>query len=98
MPSLEQILSVSVLIASITTRVVGIPSQIKMLVKTKDSSGLSLLYSGSLLITYILWTAYAVVKSDWVVTTTSIVGICTSGTLTFLILYYRNGKDRRTNR
>lgn len=95
MPTLEQILSVLVIIASLTTRVVGIPSQIRILLRKKDSSGNSLVYSASLLATYMLWTAYAIVKSDWVITFTSIVGICTSGVLTFLILYYRPKKQNQ---
>lgn len=86
---MENFVEILVLSSSVILKCIGIPHQIKKLYNSKNSSGFSLFYYGLLDITYLLWIFHGYYKSDWLIITTSIIGVFATSVLVFLIILYR---------
>ena len=87
--SFEQIISILTVITTISVKVIGIPSQIRKIHKTKSVESISILHFGLGFLAYLLWTIHGVLKMDWTIIIGQSIGIVTSGFLLCVIIYYR---------
>lgn len=80
----EAVISTLTVIASFSTKVIGAPSQIKLLLKTKNSASFSILHDSIILIAYCLWAIHGYLQKDITVMAGQGIGIITSGLILFL--------------
>ena len=85
----EGIISTLTVIASLAVKLVGSPSQIRQLIKTKNSESVSLLQWVLVFTSYVLWLLHGIIKKDITVIVGQGIGIITSGLIVFFIIKYR---------
>jgi uncharacterized protein with PQ loop repeat len=86
----EAIISTLTVIASFSTKAIGAPSQIKQLLKTKNSESFSILHGTLIFVAYILWAIHGYLKNDLTVMVGQGIGVITSGLILFFVIKYRN--------
>ena len=86
----EAIISTSILITSLAIKGVGSPSQIKLLLKSKNSNNHSLIQWILMFSNYVLWTIHGIILKDWTIIIAQGIGIFTSGTILYLVIRYRH--------
>lgn len=95
------IISTLTIIVSLTTKFIGYPDQIRLILKEKQTNNISLLLNLLGAISYGLFTLHGYLINDWVTVIAQIFGVVFSLILVFLTLKYRrtnNDEERRTNR
>lgn len=85
----ESIISTLTVIASFATKTIGAPSQIKLLLKTRNSDSFSALHNSIIFIAYCLWSIHGYLQKDWTVMIGQGIGILTSGTLLYFVLKFK---------
>lgn len=85
----EGIISTLTVIASLAVKIVGAPSQIKLLIQTKNSENISILQWILVVTSYVLWLLHGLVKNDLTIIIGQGVGVLTSGAILFFTLKYR---------
>lgn len=85
----EGIISTLTVIASLAVKLIGSPSQIRQLIKTKNSESVSLLQWVLVFTSYVLWLLHGIIKKDITVIVGQGIGIITSGLIVFFIIKYR---------
>lgn len=80
-------------IFSILTKVVGFPSQARLIFKTKNVSTLSLPLYIITFLSYIFWTIHGYFKSDSTLIYGQGLGVITSGFVLGQIIYYKRKKQ-----
>jgi len=81
------------LFLSIITKIIGFPSQARLIFKTKKVDNISLPLYAITFVSYIFWTIHGFIKADPTLIYGQGLGIVTSGFILGQIIYYkRNGK------
>lgn len=86
----EAVISTLTVVASFSTKLIGAPSQINQLLKTKNSDSFSVLHGTLIFVAYILWAIHGYLKNDMTVMIGQGIGVLTSGLILFFIIKYRN--------
>lgn len=86
----EVVISTLTVISSLAVKIIGAPSQINQLIKTKNSASVSLLQWILVFTSYVLWLLHGIIKNDLTVIIGQGIGIITSGLIVFFIIKYRN--------
>ena len=76
-------------ILSILTKVIGFPSQARLIFKTKNVSNISLPLYCITFLSYLFWTIHGCIKADNTLIYGQGLGIITSGFVLAQIIYYR---------
>ncbi|MFT3947933.1 MAG: SemiSWEET family transporter [Agriterribacter sp.] len=85
----EAVISTLTVIASLAVKLIGAPSQIKLLLKTKNSQNISVLQWILVVTSYVLWLLHGIVKNDITVIIGQGIGVLTSGVILFFIVKFR---------
>lgn len=85
----EAVISTLTVVASFSTKAIGAPSQIKQLLKTKNSASFSILHGTLIFIAYILWSIHGYLKNDLTVMIGQGIGVITSGLILYFVIKYR---------
>lgn len=88
------IIGILTVVTSLAVKIIGYPTQIMKVHKSKNADNLSITLATISFITYICWTIHGIIKQDFVVIAGQSLGIVTSGILLFQILKYRNHKNQ----
>ena len=86
------IVGVLTTILSVVIKVVGFPDQMIKNFKRKSTEGVSTAFYVLSVITYIVWTLYGILRSDFVVVISQALGIVTTGIIVYQIFIYRKKK------
>lgn len=86
----EGFISIAVIVASLSTKTIGAPHQIRLIMKTKTVHNISLLHYSIIFITYILWVIHGILKKDITVIISQSIGVLMSAILLSLIIYYKH--------
>ncbi len=89
----EGIISTLTVTMSLAVKIIGAPSQIKHLIKTKNSNSVSLLQWILVFFSYVLWLIHGIMQNDNTVIFGQGVGIITSGLIIFFIIKYRKPNE-----
>lgn len=92
MKELVAIIAFTTLGLSILTKVIGFPSQSRLLFKTKNADNISLPLYIITFLSYCSWTAHGFIKEDATLIYGQGLGIITSGFILGQIIYYRHNK------
>jgi uncharacterized protein with PQ loop repeat len=93
MEQLIALLGIATVIVAVLVKVIGLPDQIKKNYKRKSTEGLSVVFYLLGLLSYILWTAYGLLKADYVVAIGQGVGVITMGIIAYQIWTYRGNNE-----
>ena len=85
-------IGVATVVISILVKIIGLPDQFRKNFKRKSTFGLSMPFFLFGLLSYVLWTIYGLLKSDWVVVIGQGVGVLTMGAVVYQIWLYRGKK------
>jgi uncharacterized protein with PQ loop repeat len=85
----EAVISTLTVVASFSTKAIGAPSQIRQLLKTKNSASFSILHGTLIFIAYILWSIHGYFKNDLTVMIGQGIGVITSGLILYFVIKYR---------
>jgi len=88
-----QFIAVMTVVGSISIKLVGIPDQIRMLIKTQEIGNISLLNYWLSLITYFFWTVHGIIKHDVVIILAQSLGVITTGILLAIIFSIKRKKS-----
>jgi len=77
------------LIVSWLIKLIGFPHQIRNIIVSKDSSGVSLPLMVLSFFSYCLWTTYGILKKDYIVALAQSIGILVGGITIIIIIKYR---------
>lgn len=88
------IIGILTIITSLAVKIIGYPTQILQIHKSKRVDNISLTLAITSFITYVCWTIHGIIKNDVVVIAGQSLGIFTSGILLFQILKYRKPKNK----
>lgn len=94
---IEEIVSVMTVVATLSVKGIGIPSQIAKIHQNNSIENISILHFSLSFTSYVLWTIHGIFEDNWVIIIGQGVGILTSGLLLSLIFYHVI-KDRRAAR
>lgn len=83
-----QIISVLTVIATLSVKIIGVPAQIRKIHQTGSIENISILYFSLSFSSYVLWTIHGVLEQDYVIIVGQGIGIVSSGTLLFLLIYH----------
>nr|WP_121271723.1 SemiSWEET family transporter [Pedobacter schmidteae] len=89
-----QFIAVMTVVGSIAIKLVGIPDQIRMLLKTNEVGNISLLNYWLSLITYFFWTIHGMIKQDLVIIIAQSLGVITTGILLAIIFRIKRKKKQ----
>lgn len=95
------IISTLTIVVSLTTKFIGYPDQIRLILKEKKTNNISLWLNSLGALSYGLFTLHGYLIKDWVTVIAQIFGVFFCLILVFLTLKYRqtnNDEGRRTNR
>ncbi len=88
--SLEHLVGTATVISSLAGRFVGYPAQIRLIIKTRMVSNLSVTLHSIGFVSCLLWTWHGWLNGDWVILLTQgLAGIAATGSMLFLIWRYR---------
>lgn len=91
--SLEHVVGTATVISSLAGRFVGYPAQIRLILKTRVVSNLSVTLHSIGFISCLLWTWHGWLNHDWVILLTQgLAGIAATGAMLFLIWWFRPRK------
>jgi len=93
MTTIELIGSIT-LILSILTKIIGFPSQAKLLMKSKKTENISISLYSLTFLAYISWTIHGILKNDYTIIFGQGLGILTSGFVLGQIIYYRRNEKK----
>lgn len=79
------------IICSFALKFIGFPSQIRKILKSNSSEGISVTLFAISFISYIFWTLHGIIKHDWVTIIGQGIGIFVSGMVLYLLLSKRLG-------
>lgn len=85
----ESVISTLTVIASFATKTIGAPSQIRLLLKTKNSSSFSLLHCSIIFIAYCLWALHGYLQKDFTVMLGQGIGVITSGVILYFVYKFK---------
>lgn len=91
---LVEILGVLTLTCSYLLKLIGFPTQIRQIIKTKSKGNITFTFIGISFVGYILWTTYGIAKGDYVVVFGHGVGIIVSGATLFFMFKYHDKNER----
>lgn len=87
--SLEHLVGTATVISSLAGRFVGYPAQIRLIIKTRMVSNLSVTLHSIGFVSCLLWTWHGWLNGDWVILLTQgLAGIAATGSMLFLIWRY----------
>lgn len=90
--SLEIVIGTLTVICSYGIKFIGFPEQIQKIKKAQSVTGISKSLFVFSFISYLLWTAYGIIKKDWVVIAGQSVGVIVGGIVLIQIWTYRKNK------
>lgn len=88
-PTTITVIGIVTTIVSILVKVIGLPDQIYKNHKRKSTLGLSVPFFTLGFVSYALWTAYGILKQDWVLILGQGAGMLTMGIIAWQIYLYR---------
>lgn len=88
------IIGLLTVITSLAVKVIGYPTQILQIQKSKRVDGLSLTLAIISFITYVCWTLHGLIKQENVIIAAQSLGVLTSGVVLWQIIKYRKPKTK----
>ena len=85
----EGVISTLTVVASLATKVIGTPSQIRLLLQTKNAESFSVLNNAIVVTAYVLWTIHGYLQHDFTVMAGQGIGVITSGSLLLLVVRFK---------
>ena len=86
------IIGFATVVVAIVVKVIGLPDQIRKNYRRRSTEGLSVLFFGLGLFSYILWTVYGLLKGDWIIVIGQGFGVLTMGIIAYQMWIYRTKK------
>ncbi len=83
------IIGILTIITSLAVKVIGYPTQIIQIQKSKRVDGVSLALAITTFVTYVCWTIHGFIKQDFVVIGGQSLGVLTSGIVLIQVIKYR---------
>jgi lipid-A-disaccharide synthase-like uncharacterized protein len=91
--TLVGIVGTCTVVASVFVKFIGLPDQFRKNHKRKSTHGLSTAFIATSVLAYSLWTAYGILKKDWVVVLGQGAGVLTTGAILYQIWQYRGSEE-----
>ncbi|PHR49176.1 MAG: hypothetical protein COA32_03760 [Fluviicola sp.] len=85
----EGIISMLVIITSLSTKVIGVPHQISLILRTKTVHNLSFLHYSIIWVTYLLWIIHGILEDDIAIIISQGIGVLVSTVLLSIIFYFK---------
>lgn len=87
--TIVSVIGVMTTVVAVLVKVIGLPDQIRKNHSRQSTEGLSVTFFLMAFLSYVLWTAYGLLKKDWVVALGQGAGVITTAIIAYQIWLYR---------